>query len=141
MKDTLTSTKKEISRLVQNSKVLFDTLPDILLIIKDDFIIEHMNEAAISKLGTSRVQCFSNCSATAQRGALDWKDAFRDATAPVFDKLYDRVKSGEETKRVLDTTGQPNYQEMLNAELKVMRDSEMWQTGAQVRKLRPNSDN
>ena len=76
---------------------------------------------------------FSNCSATAQRGALDWKDAFRDATAPVFDKLYDRVKSGEETKRVLDTTGQSNYQEMLNAELKVMRDSEMWQTGAASR--------
>jgi len=81
---------------------------------------------------------FSNCSATAQRGALDWKGAFKDATSPVFDKLYNRVKSGEETTRVLETTGQPNYQETLNAELKVMRESEMWQTGAAVRELRPD---
>ena len=51
MQDTLTSTKKEISRLVENNKVLFDILPDMLMIIKDDFIIEHMNAAAISKLG------------------------------------------------------------------------------------------
>lgn len=80
---------------------------------------------------------FSNCSATAQRGALDWKGAFKDATAPVFKKLYGRVKSGEECKRVLESTGQLNYQDALNAELKEMRESEMWQTGAAVRSLRP----
>jgi len=51
MTDTLTSTKKEISRLVQNNKALFDILPDMLIIIKDDFIIEHMNTAAIAKMG------------------------------------------------------------------------------------------
>jgi transcriptional regulator with PAS, ATPase and Fis domain len=51
MQDTLISTKKEISRLAQNSKILFDILPDMLIIIKDDFIIEHMNKAAIAKLG------------------------------------------------------------------------------------------
>ena len=81
---------------------------------------------------------FSNCSATAQRGALDWKGSFKEATAPVFKKLYYRVKSGEECTRVLDSTGQANYQETLNAELKEMRDSEMWQTGAAVRALRPD---
>lgn len=81
---------------------------------------------------------FSNCSATAQRGALDWKGSFKDATAPVFEKLYKRVKSGEECARVLESTGQANYQESLNAELKEMRDSEMWQTGAAVRALRPD---
>ena len=26
---------------------------------------------------------FANCSATAQRGALDWKPRFRDATKPI----------------------------------------------------------
>ncbi|MCP4750334.1 MAG: ketol-acid reductoisomerase [Proteobacteria bacterium] len=83
---------------------------------------------------------FSNCSATAQRGALDWKGPFKEATAPVFDKLYDRVKSGVECKRVLESTGRPDYQELLNAELKEMRESEMWQAGAAARSLRPEEE-
>jgi ketol-acid reductoisomerase len=45
---------------------------------------------------------YANCSTTAQRGALDWKDRFRDAVAPVFDKLYESVASGKETAIVLD---------------------------------------
>ena len=80
---------------------------------------------------------YSNCSATAQRGALDWLPNFKKATLPVFRKLYKRVKRGEETKVVLKKTGHPNYKDELDAELKIMRDSEMWQAGAQVRKLRP----
>ncbi len=81
---------------------------------------------------------YANCSATAQRGALDWRPKFKEATLPVFNELYQKVKSGEETKRVLESTGKQNYKELLNAELKEMRESELWQTGAQVRKLRPN---
>ncbi|MDO8954877.1 MAG: sigma-54 dependent transcriptional regulator [Gammaproteobacteria bacterium] len=54
MQETPTSTKQEISRLAQNSKILFDLLPDMLFIIKDDFVIEHMNAAAISKLGNQK---------------------------------------------------------------------------------------
>ncbi|UCH13034.1 MAG: ketol-acid reductoisomerase [Bacteroidales bacterium] len=80
---------------------------------------------------------YSNCSATAQRGALDWLPNFKKATLPVFRKLYKRVKKGEETKVVLKKTGHPNYKDELDAELKIMRESEMWQAGAQVRKLRP----
>ena len=80
---------------------------------------------------------YANCSATAQRGALDWRPKFKAATLPVFKELYQKVKSGEETKRVLESTGRSNYKELLNAELKEMRDSEFWQAGAQVRKLRP----
>lgn len=45
---------------------------------------------------------FSNCSTTAQRGALDWAPKFRDAVAPLFDELYQSVLSGVETKRVLE---------------------------------------
>jgi len=44
---------------------------------------------------------YANCSTTAQRGALDWRHRFRDAVAPVFEKLYKSVVSGEETKIVL----------------------------------------
>ncbi len=81
---------------------------------------------------------YANCSATAQRGALDWKPKFRDATLPVFKNLYERVKTGKETEVVLDKTGRSNYKELLEIELKEIRDSEMWQAGATVRSLRPN---
>jgi ketol-acid reductoisomerase len=80
---------------------------------------------------------YANCSATAQRGALDWRHKFREATLPVFDALYKSVKSGTETKRVLDSTSSPDYKTSLNAELTEMRESELWQAGAAVRKLRP----
>ncbi|MBN2519447.1 MAG: ketol-acid reductoisomerase [Bacteroidales bacterium] len=80
---------------------------------------------------------YSNCSATAQRGALDWRPKFKDATMPVFKELYRRVKSGEECVRVLESTGSSNYKDLLGAELKQLRESELWQAGAAVRSLRP----
>ena len=82
---------------------------------------------------------FSNCSTTAQRGALDWRPRFRDAVAPVFDELYAKVTSGEETKRVLEANSAPDYREKLDAELEVLKNSEMWQTGITVRSLRPEN--
>lgn len=80
---------------------------------------------------------YANCSATAQRGALDWRPKFKEATLPVFIELYNKVKSGEECVRVLNSTGAPNYKEMLDGELKELGGSEMWRAGAAVRKLRP----
>jgi ketol-acid reductoisomerase len=80
---------------------------------------------------------YANCSATAQRGALDWLPKFKEATLPVFKKLYDRVKNGEETKVVLDKTSGADYKDHLEAELRNLRESEMWQAGATVRSLRP----
>jgi len=80
---------------------------------------------------------YSNCSATAQRGALDWKPKFKKATLPVFKELYKSVKAGKETRRVIRSLGKSDYREILDGELSVMGDSEMWQTGKAVRKLRP----
>ncbi|MBI4632334.1 MAG: ketol-acid reductoisomerase [Deltaproteobacteria bacterium] len=80
---------------------------------------------------------YANCSTTAQRGALDWKDKFRDAVAPVFKDLYDRVASGKETAVVLDVNSKPDYRDKLQKELDVIKNSEMWQAGAAVRSLRP----
>ena len=80
---------------------------------------------------------YSNCSATAQRGALDWKPRFKKAVLPVFKELYQRVVSGAEAVRVIKTCGKPDYQQRLARELGVLRDSEMWQAGAAVRALRP----
>jgi len=82
---------------------------------------------------------FSNCSTTAQRGALDWSPKFRDAVAPVFDELYQKVTSGEETQRVLEANSAPDYREKLDQELDVLKNSEMWQTGTTVRSLRPEN--
>ena len=80
---------------------------------------------------------FANCSTTAQRGALDWAPRFRDAVAPVFDELYESVRSGKETKRVLEANSAPDYREKLQKELDAIKNSEMWQAGAAVRSLRP----
>jgi ketol-acid reductoisomerase len=80
---------------------------------------------------------YANCSATAQRGALDWRPKFMEATLPVFKDLYNKVKSGEECVRVLKSTGAPNYKEVLDGELKELGNSELWRTGSAVRKLRP----
>ena len=82
---------------------------------------------------------YSNCSTTAQRGALDWMPKFREAVAPVFDELYERVVSGKETKRVLEANSTPDYREKLQKELDEMKYSEMWKTGATVRSLRPEN--
>ncbi len=80
---------------------------------------------------------YANCSATAQRGALDWRHKFRAATLPVFNDLYKSVKDGVETQRVIDSLSADNYRDSLNAELREMRESELWQAGAAVRQLRP----
>lgn len=82
---------------------------------------------------------YANCSATAQRGALDWAPKFRDAVVPVFDKLYQQVASGAETKRVLKANSAPDYREKLQKELDQIKNSEMWRAGAAVRALRPEN--
>ena len=82
---------------------------------------------------------YASCSTTAQRGALDWKDRFRDATAPVFDDLYESVVSGEETRITLEANSAPDYKVKLDAELKAIRESEIWQAGKVVRSLRPEN--
>ncbi|NBT14959.1 MAG: ketol-acid reductoisomerase [Chitinophagia bacterium] len=82
---------------------------------------------------------YANCSTTAQRGALDWWKKFRDATAPVFNELYDSVAAGKESQRSIDSNSQPDYREKLEVELKELRESEMWQAGKTVRSLRPEN--
>ncbi len=82
---------------------------------------------------------FGNCSTTAQRGALDWAPKFRDAVAPVFENLYESVKTGKETARVLSANSTSDYREKLNKELDEIGNSEMWQAGKKVRSLRPEN--
>jgi ketol-acid reductoisomerase len=83
---------------------------------------------------------YANCSTTAQRGALDWMGPFYEATKPVFQKLYQSVKDGVEAQKSIDSNSQDDYREKLEVELKALEDSEMWRTGAEVRKLRPENN-
>jgi ketol-acid reductoisomerase len=102
--------------------------------------VEELTQSLIRLVGQNGMDwMYANCSTTAQRGALDWKDRFRDAVTPVFDDLYKSVVSGVETGIVLDKNSDPNYREKLDAELKTMRESEMWRAGAAVRSLRPEN--
>jgi len=80
---------------------------------------------------------YANCSATAQRGALDWFKRFRDASKPVFEELYKKVAAGDEARRVLDANSRKDYRQQLEKELKTIAQSEMWQAGTLVRSLRP----
>jgi ketol-acid reductoisomerase len=82
---------------------------------------------------------YANCSATAQRGALDWKPKFKKANLPVFKALYKRVKSGAEARRVIAVCGKKDYQKRLDKELAALGNSEMWSAGRAVRTLRPRT--
>ncbi len=100
--------------------------------------VEELTESLIRLVSENGMDwMYANCSATAQRGALDWKPKFKNAVMPVFEELYKRVTSGLETQRVLSTCGKPNYQEELTKELKAMGNSEMWLAGKATRALRP----
>lgn len=82
---------------------------------------------------------YANCSTTAQRGALDWWKPFRDATKPLFENLYERVATGKEAQKAIDSNSKADYRTKLEAELAELRESEMWQAGKTVRSLRPEN--
>ncbi|MGI4741690.1 MAG: ketol-acid reductoisomerase [Janthinobacterium lividum] len=102
--------------------------------------VEELTQSLVPLVGENGMDwMFANCSVTAQRGALDWKGKFRDATLPVLNDLYDSVASGEEARRTIERGSTPNYRKELEAELKEVRESELWATGATVRELRSRS--
>jgi len=99
--------------------------------------VEELTQSLVPLVGENGMDwMFGNCSVTAQRGALDWKGRFREATLPVLNELYESVASGQEARRTIARGSTPNYRQELEAELKEVRDSELWQTGAVVRGLR-----
>jgi ketol-acid reductoisomerase len=102
--------------------------------------VEELTQSLIRLVGENGMDyMYANCSTTAQRGALDWHPKFKAAVEPVFKELYQSVVDGKETAVVLKVNTAPDYKEKLDAELKVMRDSEMWKAGAAVRSLRPEN--
>ncbi len=100
--------------------------------------VEELTESLIRLVGENGMDwMYANCSTTAQRGALDWKNKFRDAVKPVFEELYESVSNGNEARITIERNSQPDYREKLQVELDEIKDSEMWQAGRKVRELRP----
>jgi ketol-acid reductoisomerase len=82
---------------------------------------------------------YSNCSTTAQRGALDWAPKFEAALKPVIEECYQSVRAGKEAARSIASNSAPDYHEKLTAELKAMAEQEMWIAGRVLRPLRPEN--
>ena len=103
--------------------------------------VEEFTQSLIPMIGKNGMDwMYANCSTTAQRGALDWMGPFHDAIKPVVEKLYASVKCGNEAQISIDSNSKPDYRVKLEAELKALRESEMWQTAVTVRKLRPENN-
>jgi ketol-acid reductoisomerase len=100
--------------------------------------VEELTQSLIRLVGENGMDwMYANCSATAQRGALDWRHDFRKAVTPVFNRLYKSVATGKQTEIVLKANSARDYKARLDKELSGMRNSEMWKAGAAVRSLRP----
>ena len=78
---------------------------------------------------------YAACSTTARRGAIDWSGRFKDTLKPVFNDLYDSVKTGKETKRSLEFNSQPDYRDKYEQEMKEIRELEIWRAGKAVRSV------
>ncbi len=102
--------------------------------------VEEATQSLYPLMGKNGVDwMIASCSTTAQRGALDWSKRFEAAVKPVMKELYESVRTGVETQRVLDTCSAPGYRDRLETELDEWRNSEMWKAGTTVRSLRPEN--
>ncbi|MFA6037025.1 MAG: ketol-acid reductoisomerase [Legionellales bacterium] len=103
--------------------------------------VEELTQSLVPLVGENGMDwMYQNCSTTAQRGALDWKDRFEAAVTPVFEALYDSVATGKEAEIVITENGREDYKQRLRAELDRLHGEEVWEVGRQVRKLRPTEN-
>ena len=84
---------------------------------------------------------YSNCSTTAQRGALDWAPKFKKVLKPVINDCYEKVVSGEEARISISSNSRDDYRSQLDKELDEINNQEMWLAGKQLRPLRPENSN
>jgi len=82
---------------------------------------------------------FAACSTTARRGALDWSKEFEKVNLPVFERLYESVRDGTETRRSLEFNNRKTYRQDLEKELEEINNQEIWRAGKTVRALRPDT--
>lgn len=102
--------------------------------------VEEATQSLIPLIGERGMEYLANaCSTTARRGALDWAPIFETATTPVFEKLYESVRNGTETRNALEFNGRATYREDLAKEIRDIEEQEIWRAGQVVRSLRPES--
>jgi ketol-acid reductoisomerase len=100
--------------------------------------VEELTQSLVPLVGENGMDwMYANCSTTAQRGALDWRNKFMQAVKPVFNDLYESVRNGTEAKIVIQANSQSDYKQKLQQELDKLGAEEVWQAGKQIRKLRP----
>lgn len=78
---------------------------------------------------------YAACSTTARRGALDWAPIFEKANVPIFEKLYQSVKDGTETRKSLEFNGRKTYRQDLARELAEIDSQEIWRAGKSISEL------
>ncbi|KAF8348893.1 6-phosphogluconate dehydrogenase [Amanita rubescens] len=101
--------------------------------------VEEATQSLFPLIGAKGMDYMYNaCSTTARRGALDWAPIFEEANLPIFEKLYESVKNGTETRKSLDFNGRPTYRQDLAKELAEIDNQEIWRAGKVVRSLRPD---
>jgi ketol-acid reductoisomerase len=79
---------------------------------------------------------YSNCSTTAQRGALDWAPRFEQNLTPLIEECYREVENGSEANRAIYCNSKINYRENLNKELEQINNQELWQIAKELRNYR-----
>jgi len=82
---------------------------------------------------------YAACSTTARRGAIDWSKRFKESLKPVFEDLYESVRSGKETQRTMEYASRPDYRQAFEKEMEEIRNMEIWRAGKAVRSLRPEN--
>jgi len=101
--------------------------------------VEEATQSLFPLIGANGMDYMYNaCSTTARRGALDWAPIFEAANRPVFEKLYQSVREGTETRKALEFNGRSTYREDLARELNEIDNQEIWRAGKTVRSLRPD---
>ena len=61
---------------------------------------------------------YNACSMTARYGTLDWAPVIEVANRPIFEKFYQSVRDGAETRKSLEFNGHNTYREVLAREFK-----------------------
>ena len=79
---------------------------------------------------------YKNCSATAQRGVLDWGPRFEKTLKPVIEECYKSVKDNTEVERVIEYSQNPDYNVNLKGELDKISQNELWEVGRQLRHVK-----
>ncbi|MEK7617477.1 MAG: ketol-acid reductoisomerase [Patescibacteria group bacterium] len=104
--------------VVHTSEIITQTISRIIGEKGADGLVEDLSSEALQHFGNGFIAAY-------------------EAVEPTFKELYERVKGGVETARVLEANSKPDYRDTLNDELRQMRESEIGVTAASVRERRP----